>query len=109
MVTQPFGSANQHLAQVTEGMAVHDQYGEKLGKVRQVYLGGEDLAEAQVAGDSVLHDVPQALRSRLAAAGFVEIDTGFLHANLYATGAQVNDVREDGVWLRVGRDDLAKK
>ncbi len=47
--------------------------------------------------------------TRLAATGFVEIGTGLLHPNLYATGAQVNAVQDDGVWLKVGKDDLAKK
>lgn len=109
MDTQSLGSANQRLAQITDGMAVLDRYGEKLGRVRQVYLGGDDLAEAQVGRDSVLYDVPDALRSRLAAAGFVEIGTGLFHHNLYATGDQVSMVREDEVWLDVGKDYLIKK
>ena len=109
MVAQPFGSARGLLARIGDGMAVHDQYGEKVGKVKEVYLGGDDLAEVAVSGDSALRDVPPALRSRLAAAGFVEVDTGLFRHNLYATGPQVDRVDAGGVWLRVGKDDLAKK
>ena len=109
MIAEPFGGAERVLARVQEGMPVTDQYGEKVGKVKQVYLGGEDLSEAQVGEDSVLHTVPVGLRSRLAAAGFVEIATGLLHPNRYATGAQVERVDADGVHLKVGENDLAKK
>jgi len=109
MVAQPFGPDNEALGRIAEGMEVHDPYGEKLGKVKQVYLGGEDLSEAVVTGDSVLNNVPDSLRSRLAASGFVEIGTGLFHANLFAQGDQVASVREDGVWLSVGKDALAHK
>ena len=109
MIAEPFGGAEKLLARVEEGMEVHDHYGEKVGKVKQIYLGGEDLSEAQIGQDSALNSVPASLRSRLAATGFVEIGTGLLHPNLYATGTQVNAVQDDGVWLKVGKDDLAKK
>jgi hypothetical protein len=108
MIAQPFGTEQGPLAQVREGMDVVDAAGEKLGTVRQVYFGGEDLSEATVTGDSVLNDVPAGLRGRLAAAGFVEIATGFLQANRYATGEQVAAVGADGVRLAVGKDELAR-
>lgn len=109
MVAEPYGAANPTLAHVAEGMEVHDRYGEKVGKVKQIYLGGEDLAESAVAGDSVLRDAPEALRGRLAASGFVEIGTGILQRNLYAIGEQVSAVREDGVWLSADKGQLVKK
>ena len=109
MVAQPFGLGNEVLAQVTEGMDVYDTGGEKIGTVKQVYLGGEDLAEATVSGDSVLHNVPEALRSRLAASGFIEIGTGFLQSNRYATGDQVGGINADGVHLATSKDELARK
>ena len=108
MIVQPFGTEQGPLAQVREGMDVVDAAGERLGTVRQVYLGGEELSEAAVAGDSVLNDVPASLRGRLAATGFVEIATGFLQANRYATGAQVAAVAGGAVRLAVGKDELAR-
>ena len=107
MIAQPFGPSNEALARIGEGMDVVDAAGEKVGTVKQVYLGGEDLSETAIAGDSALNDVPEALRGRLAAAGFVEIATGFLQANRYATGAQVAAV-EGAVRLAVGKDELAR-
>src|SRR5436305_1842681 len=103
------GPAGGALAQVQEGMAGEDRAGEKVGTVRRVYLGGEDLGETAVAGDSVLAEVPAGLRSRLAREGFVEIATGLLQPNRYASGAQVAAVEGDRVVLNVGRDELARK
>ena len=108
MIAQPFGTEQGPLAQVREGMDVVDAAGEKVGTVRQVYFGGEDLSEAAVAGDSALNDVPEGLRSSLAASGFVEIATGLLQANRYATGAQVAAVEGGAVRLAVGKDELAR-
>jgi hypothetical protein len=109
MEVMPIGQSGNPLAQVREGATVYDRENTKVGTVKQVYLGGEDLSEATVSGDSVLLDVPAALRSRLAADGFVEIGTGFLSANRYATGPQVASADADHVILNVARDDLAKK
>lgn len=109
MVAQPFGSGNELLSRVTEGMEVFDASGDKIGNVKMVYLGGEDLADVEMSRDSVLFDVPEVLRSRLAAAGFIEIGTGLFHSNRYATGDQVSGVNADGVHLATGKDDLARK
>ncbi len=51
MIVQPFGTEQGPLADLREGMDVVDAAGARLGTVRQVYLGGEDLSEAAVAGD----------------------------------------------------------
>ena len=109
MTAEMSDGAERLLARIQGGMEVHDHYGEKVGKVKQVYLGGEDLSEAPIGVDAVLSSVPANLRGSLAATGFVEIATGLLHPNLYATGAQVNAVQDDGVWLKIGKEDLAKK
>jgi hypothetical protein len=108
MIAQPFGPDRTPLARITEGMDVLDAAGERIGTVKQVYLGGEELSEAAITGDSALNDVPEALRGRLAAAGFLEIATGFLQANRYATGAQVAAVEGGAVRLAVGKDELAR-
>jgi hypothetical protein len=106
------GEARALLARVQEGMAVQDRTGKKIGKVAQCYLGGEslaDLGEAAVAAGSVLAGVPRALRSRLAAEGFVEIAPGVLGAHRYATAGQLAAVEGDQLRLSVERADLAKR
>ena len=108
MIAQPFGPDNAALVRIDEGMDVVDAAGEKVGTVKQVYLGGEELGETAIVGDSALNDVPEGLRGSLAASGFVEIATGFLQANRYATGAQVAAVEGGAVRLAVGKDELAR-
>jgi hypothetical protein len=109
MVAQPFGQMGGLLAQVQEGMAVFDRDRQKIGTVKDCYLGGEDLSEAVVSPDSALGGVPQALRSRLAASGFIEIAPGLLQAHRYARGDEVVAVDADGVHLGVTKDELPKK
>jgi hypothetical protein len=109
MMAQHFGTGEGLLARIREGMAVYDRDEQKVGTVKDVYLGGEDLSEAAVPEGSALAQAPAALRSRLAAHGFVEVGTGLLQANRYATGDQVAAVGEDRVTLAVAQDDLLKK
>lgn len=109
MVAQPFGQMGGLLAQVREGMAVFDRDRHKIGTVKDCYLGGEDLSEAVVAPDSALGGVPSALRSRLAASGFIEIAPGLLQAHRYAAGSEVATVDAEGVHLNVSREELPKK
>ena len=109
MVAEPFGQAARLLAQVGEGMAVFDRDHHKIGEVKDCYLGGEDLSEAVLSPDSAIATVPQALRSRLAASGFVEIAPGLLQAHRYATGSEVAAVDAEGVHLNVTKDELLKK
>ena len=106
------GEARALLARVQEGMAVHDRSGKKVGKVAQCYLGGEtlaDLGDADAAAGSVLAGVPRALRSRLAAEGFVEIAPGLLSAHRYATAGQLAALEGDQLRLNVELDELAKR
>jgi hypothetical protein len=109
MIAQPFGQAGGLLARVQEGMAVYDRDRHKVGTVRDCYLGGEDLSEAALPPDSALADVPQALRGRLGASGFIEIAPGLLGAHRYASGDQLASIDGDGVHLNVGADELPKK
>ncbi len=109
MVAQPFGQAGGHLARVQEGMAVFDRDHHKIGTVKDCYLCGEDLSEAVVSPDSALGGVPQALRARLAASGFIEIAPGLLQAHRYAMGSEIAAVDDAGVHLTVTKDELPKK
>jgi hypothetical protein len=109
MVAQPFGQAGGLLARVREGMAVYDRDHHKVGTVKDCYLGGEDLSEAALAPDSALANVPQALRGRLGASGFIEIAPGLLAAHRYAAGHQLAVIDTEGVHLNVSGDELPKK
>lgn len=109
MVAHPFGQMGKPLAQVQEGMAVFDRDHHKIGTVKDCYLGGEDLAEAVLSPDSALGGVPQALRGRLAASGFVEIAPGLLQAHRYARGDEIVSVDAEGVHLNATKDALPKK
>ena len=109
MVAQPFGQTGGLLAQVREGMAVFDRDRHKIGTVKDCYLGGEDLSEAVVSPDSALGGVPQALRSRLAASGFIEIAPGLLQAHRYTRGEEIVSVDTEGVHLNAAKDELPKK
>lgn len=109
MTMQHVGTGGGLLTRVREGMDVYDRDERKVGTVREVYLGGEDLSEAAVPEGSALADAPAALRGRLAAHGFIEIGTGLLQANRYTTGDQVAAVAADRVTLAVGQDELLKK
>lgn len=112
MIAQPFGQGNELLALIREGMEVVDAADERVGTVRRVYRGGSDPSAATVAGGAALDDLPDepvGLRDRLATSGFVEIDTGPLGTDRYATGEQVAALEDGGVRLAVGRDTLARK
>ncbi|HEX5505837.1 MAG TPA: PRC-barrel domain-containing protein [Thermomicrobiales bacterium] len=109
MAMQHVGTGGGLLARVREGMAVYDRDEQKVGTVKDVYLGGEDLSEAAVPEGSALADAPAALRGRLAAHGFIEVGTGLLQSNRYATGDQVAAVADDRVTLTVAQDELLKK
>jgi hypothetical protein len=51
----------------------------------------------------------QALRSRLAASGFIEIAPGLLQAHRYARGDEIVAVDAAGVHLNATKDELPKK
>lgn len=109
MVAQPFGQTGNLLSRVQEGMAVYDHDRHKIGTVKDCYFGGEDLSEAVLSPDSALASVPEALRARLAASGFIEIAPGLLQAHRYAAGHQLASVDAEGVHLNVSKDELPKK
>ena len=109
MVAQPFGQGNELLAAISAGMGVVDAAGEHVGTVRRVSLGAVDLHGATVVDDPALDAVPDALRTRLAVSGYVEIATGTAHDERYALGEQVAELAGDTVRLAVGRDTLARQ
>ena len=114
------------LTQVQEGMDVYDRDGEKIGTVRDVYMGNstprgrvfggtsgvmadrddsflDNLAEAFVGDDTL----PETFRNRLVRQGYVRIDAaGFFAKDRFATPDQLAAVSEGRVELSVMKDEL---
>ncbi len=131
MSAQPFARFDEHgpLTRVQEGMAVYDSADERIGKVRQVYMGdtaetGADPGQAPVTAgsdgdrdDSILTDVaeaigggetlPHSFRERLEREGYIQIDSAGLFAgDRFATPDQIASVDQDRVTLKVARHEL---
>lgn len=117
------------LNQVHEGMDVCDNDGEKIGSVRQVFLGAvTDKMEERGRGPATASDpewrdetlidnlaeafsadepLPEAVRGRLLRQGFIRIDTsGIFASDRFALPDQIESVSEDCIHLRVARDEL---
>ncbi len=133
MTVQPFEQFEQHgpLTRIREGMTVYDRAGEKVGTVKQVYMGNTDplacergLAPATPGpsgdrDDSLLEDLaevfapedrlPGPLRQRLLRRGYVAIDSaGIFTGDRFAMPDQLGEVRAGEVMLSVAKDELIK-
>lgn len=124
-------SGNTILNQIHEGTSVCDSAGNKIGKVRKVYLGDvsgeagqpgtgpattsspdwrnetliDDLAKG-LTGDPL----PETLRERLLHEGFIQIDTsGLFSSDRFALPDQIESVADDCVRLHVSKNDLIER
>lgn len=120
------------LTQIFEGMEVYDQPGEKVGTVRDVYLGavteeederglGPATVSPAVGTTSSLMDdfiqamsspqgLPDALRQRFLRQGFIRINTsGLFRADCYALPEQIAGVSEGRVLLQVPGKELVSR
>jgi len=125
------GQVSRILQQISEGMAVHDQMGDKIGTVEYVYLGeltevdenfgpGESspsmvdgsegsLIEEFARAIVLTEEVPDLWRERLLSHGFIRISsTGLFTADRYVMPAQIARVANDRVMVCVSRDRLMK-
>ena len=125
-------TGNSILNQVQEGMSVCDNEGEKIGSVRQVFLGAvtdemneqgrgpatasdpewrdetivDNIAEVFAADDPL----PEAVRGRLLRQGFMRIDTsGIFASDRFAVPDQIESVTDECVRLRVAKDELIER
>lgn len=116
------------LSQIHENMPVYDREGNKIGTVKAVQLGDEDLARPgvetataqtpDVPGNELVEDlaraldfeapVPAEIRTRFERYGYIRIDTGLLSSDRYACADQVTKVTADRVDLDAVEDDLVK-
>lgn len=114
------------LIQIKEHMPVYDSAGKKIGAVKTVQFGDEDLERpgvetstartAEVIGNQLTEDlakafktgnqIPVELRKRLERYGYVKVDTGVLASDRYASADQIANVTADRVDLNVTKDEL---
>ncbi len=114
------------LTQVHEDMPVYDRTGKKIGAVKTVQFGDEDLERpgvetstaqtAKVVGNELMEDfaktlktgehLPVELRKRLQRYGYIKVDTGILASTHYASADQIANVTDSRVVLNVTADQL---
>ena len=117
------------LSKIKPDMKVQDPQGKKIGTVREVQFGDEnmdqpgpetvtsqgkqterssslidDIAGALAAGDTI----PQEMQSRMLRYGFVRVDTGWFSRDRVVFPDQVSSVDGETVHLEVGDERLAK-
>jgi hypothetical protein len=115
------------LAQIREGMDVHDREGHKIGKVDYVQLSSENPTSAEpdtvttdqpgeTMADSLIEnlaealtgtdEIPEQIRNHLLRMGFIRVDTGMLRKDRFATDDQIASVAGEHVHLSISGDDL---
>lgn len=112
---------------IREGMKVYDNQRNKIGEVEVVKFGDDDPSTPEPEAvdinpmdrdrhDTLLDniaeafrsdDLPEEVREKLLRQGFVRIDAdGLFAADRYVTADQIASVTEDGVMLKVTKDEL---
>jgi hypothetical protein len=117
------------LVEVEEGMKVYDRNGDEVGKVEFIFMGGTDeeaeqrgtgpatAPDIEMAEDDFMldmahlfgagyEDMDETMRDRLLRHGFIRIDGGLLRGDSYAIRDSVTRVGEDGIHLRISKDEL---
>lgn len=119
------------LEHINEGMKVFDATNHEIGKVEWVKLSDEDpdTPETEVADVSAIEradenhsliadlarafrddEMPDVLRDRLLREGFIRMDAdGLFAADRYVLPDQIAAVSENGVMLKVSKDELIKR
>ena len=121
-------SSGSMIEQVTEGMAVIDAAGEKVGKVEYVQMGDPQAVTTEgnepnvgepgllggfgraIGGDQGEPDVAEPGRSTLLRYGFLKVDgPGLTGTDRYVRSDLIGSVSEDTVTLRVNKDQLPRE
>lgn len=117
-------SSNELLGRIREGMSVVDANGDDIGKVDEIRMG--DPAAATVEGQEMDRnstivdaaatafgaredgpDVPEPFRSELMREGYIKVDgKGWIDTDRYLRSADIADVVDDTVRLRVAKEAL---
>lgn len=117
------------LSKVQEDMTVYDREGNKIGTVKAIQMGDEDLerpgaetstaASAETTTDNTLvedfaraissdHDFPEEMKKRYMRYGYVKVDAGLLRSDRYFAADQIANVSGDRIELNVSMSDLVK-
>lgn len=96
---------HEMLSWVPEGTPVFGSDGNKIGKVRSIHLGDGD-SEPLVSKPESFYHVPPETQLRLAQDGFVQIDCGFFSRDRFATPDQVGAYNDEGLHLKVPKNEL---
>ena len=91
--------AEDLLTGIREGMNVYDVSADRIGSVKHIQLNDESDLVMQDVEDRHLREAPEPLRMRLLRSGYIQISTGLLTRNRYATPDQIRYVTRDGVYL----------
>lgn len=116
------------IAQVEEGMDVYDREGDKVGTVKEVFLGtSSEEAEEYVSdtdnedGPSLYPDgslldnlaeafadeeLPEAVRARLLQHGYLRVDGGLLQDDYFVIADHIVGVTDEGVRLNERKGEL---
>lgn len=108
---------------VREGMPVYDSADQKVGTVRDIYLGSEAGAVGESARQPSPHSfiddiaaalapapLPDVVQARLRREGFIRIDvSGPFASDRYAFASQIRSVSAHGVQLDSLGDDLLRR
>ena len=111
-----YGASSKILEQVKEGMDVYDADEEKIGEVERVYFGtmqaegasGYEMEDSWIEDFVSLFDtddLPEPLRERLLANGFLRIEGGLFGSDRYVMPDQIAAVTEEGVILKPFAED----
>ena len=114
---------------IREGMKVYDSSNNEIGEVERVMFGDDDPSTPEPEATAVSSrgqrrdtlidniaeafrpdDLPEEVREKLLLQGFIRIDAdGLFAADRYVTPEQIGSVTEDGVVLKVRKEELLKR
>jgi hypothetical protein len=119
-----------NLREIREGMKVFDRANHQIGTVDRVKIGDDDPSTPEpeamdvnpmdrerrdtlmdnIADAFRADELPEEVREKLLLQGFVRIDAdGLFAADRYVTPEQIGSVTEDGVMLKVSKDELLRR
>jgi hypothetical protein len=134
MNSQPEGQSQENtiIRRIREGMKVYDNQKERIGKVDELHFGaasptqsaqgtgpatttpadspGENSFARMIADVFNPGEIPDVLAEKLLRTGYIRIDSaGLFAADRYIMPNQIASVSDEGVYLKVARDELIKR
>ena len=91
---------------IQKNMPVFDVNSQRVGTVKYIQFADDTADETLVVDDPRVQKAPTPLRMRLLKSGFIRVDTGLLSKDCYASSDQISGVFDQGVQLKVLRNEL---